>query len=489
MSKYNNSKKNNILDNTNTTRPLDNTADTHGADASWDTDYAWVSGVIGAAALIICAGWYKSADIMSRGLSIAGVRVTGDRTDTLLAAVLIISGVMILVEFVRLWRRHGRNFLQPSPLLEQREYGQLLLAGFWRFALNLCMFYLIVLLYHWAVVYGFQEGKRYYLPWFRVLDYLFTFYCWVGLPYTWLTLAYKHDPVADRKDPSKLILFVLECALYSGRRVLKAFDQQRHAIPQWTENHKKGLLSIIVKVFFAPLMTVFFCDQFPHLVNNLGYLYDLIFSDAARNYTHQRFNSDLFNISIGFIFSIDVALAWCGYVISSRWVGNHTQSAEPTSLGWLVCIFCYPPFQFYLGLYYGAPSEREVLNFSNQWLTTIFSTLMVLSYLLYMSATMWFGVRFSNLTNRGIIRKGPFAYVRHPAYASKNFAWWCVMFPVIVYNAFENAEIALLQTFGLCLMTWIYYMRAMTEERHLSSDPDYVTYREQVKYRFIPGVF
>ena len=239
-------------------------------------------------------------------------------------------------------------------------------------------------------------------------------------------------------------------------------------------------------------MTVFFAQQFPHLVNNAGYLLGgLPAAISDGSYTHTRFNNDLFNISIALIFSIDVALAWCGYVVSSRWVNNQTVTAEPTMLGWLVCICCYPPFQMFLGLYYAAPSERAVLQFPNQTVISMFTIMMVLSYIVYMAATLWFGVRFSNLTNRGIIRKGPFAYVRHPAYASKNFAWWCVMFPAIVYNAMfgvAGLKIAVLQVMGLIFMTWFYYLRAITEERHLGVDPYYQEYCKQVKYRFIPGV-
>jgi protein-S-isoprenylcysteine O-methyltransferase Ste14 len=129
------------------------------------------------------------------------------------------------------------------------------------------------------------------------------------------------------------------------------------------------------------------------------------------------------------------------------------------------------------------------LQFENQWPVTIFTAMMLMSYVVYMSATLWFGVRFSNLTNRGIIRKGPFAIIRHPAYASKNFSWWIVMFPVVVYNATHTGLwIAISQTLGLILMTYVYYLRALTEERHLSADPAYLEYCKQVRYRFIPGV-
>jgi protein-S-isoprenylcysteine O-methyltransferase Ste14 len=32
-------------------------------------------------------------------------------------------------------------------------------------------------------------------------------------------------------------------------------------------------------------------------------------------------------------------------------------------------------------------------------------------------------------------------------------------------------------------------MRAITEERHLSQDPDYIQYKKDVPYRFIPKVW
>lgn len=122
-----------------------------------------------------------------------------------------------------------------------------------------------------------------------------------------------------------------------------------------------------------------------------------------------------------------IELAWVGYTISSRWVNNSTVSTEPTILGWLVCLACYPPFQRILGVYYAAPSERDILQFSNQWIVTVFAFMMLFSYFVYMAATLWFGARFSNLTNRGIIRKGPYALIRHPAYASKNFSR-CILY-------------------------------------------------------------
>ncbi len=40
----------------------------------------------------------------------------------------------------------------------------------------------------------------------------------------------------------------------------------------------------------------------------------------------------------------------------------------------------------------------------------------------------------------------------------------------------------------MLIMSGIYYARAITEERHLSRDPEYQLYMKKVPYRFIPGV-
>lgn len=450
----------------------------------WITDRAWVSGATGALTLLVCAYWFYLTDALGKGLYIGGFQVTTNRTDTLLAALGITTVVMLTVEAIRLWRWDPQNFIRIDPDIKNGRYAHFFANALVNFGLNLGLLGLVFLFFHTAGEYGYAQNGGYYQSWFRFLDIIWYTYLIAGLPYVLLTRALKHDPEADRRDLAALFAKIL--AKMGG--VLLPKDQR----PVFEDLDKKAARALLVKAFFTPLMTVFFIQQFPHLVSNIGYMLNGI-PEALTNgiYTHARFNNDFFNISITFIFSIDVALAWCGYVTSTRWVDNQTASAEPTVLGWLVCILCYPPFnQMYLGLYYAAPGEREVLQFPSQWAITIFTAMMLLSYFVYMSATLWFGVRFSNLTNRGIIRKGPFAFIRHPAYASKNFAWWCVMFPAILYNATRSGglDIAILEIIGLVLMTWVYYLRAITEERHLGVDPYYREYCKQVRYRFIPGV-
>ena len=75
-------------------------------------------------------------------------------------------------------------------------------------------------------------------------------------------------------------------------------------------------------------------------------------------------------------------------------------------------------------------------------------------------ATVAFGLRFSNMTNRGILTRGPYAWVRHPAYAAKALSWWVLSAPFL-RGVGDTARLA--------LWTGIYVARALTEERHLDA--------------------
>lgn len=460
-------------------------------NSSWVTDYAWISGVAGAVMTLAIAAWYKAESVLQGGLIVFGHKLTETRDDSIIAALLMITFCMLLVEGVRLWMRDPSNFFNIHPKIKSGNYLVFVLECAAYYFLSLAVLATIIFLYQIINEYGFQINAAYYQVWFGIIDKLWDVWLIAGLIYIPLTRALKYDEESDKRDYG---FYLLRLALWPVSKILGSIEEKYRL----SLIDKKITLGLFVKMFFTPLMTIFFINQFPHLVNNMGYLFGDIFGQAglwsavgSGNYSNSRLNNDLFNVSISIIFAIDVALAWCGYVVASRWVDNQTVSAEPTILGWVVCLLCYPPTQVVPGWLFSPPGEKEAIYmFDSQWVITIFLIMMVASYIVYMSATLWFGTRFSNLTHRGIIRKGPFAIIRHPAYASKNFAWWCIMFPAIIYNATVNSHFipALTAFLGLILMTFMYYWRAISEERHLSADPAYHEYCKHVKYRFIPGV-
>ncbi len=445
----------------------------------WITDRAWVTGIIGALSVVAFASWYSAGNILINGVSIKGFDITLTRNDSILFALISICLLMLFAETIRLYLINRNKYFTIHPYLKKSNFIPFLLECFFHYFIYLLLIWLVIYFFHTAGEYGFKKEAAYYRVWFRFLEIVWEGYLWLGLLYVVITRAIKYDNQLDKLD---LAAFVIQSLQNLNARI---YNREHKLIESSLAKH---LRSLLVKLFFAPLMTVFFADQFPHLVNNIGYISMGLWTTIQEGlYTHKQFNSDLFNISVAFIFSVDVALAWTGYVSSSRWVGNQTVSAEPTMLGWVVCLICYPPFQMFLGLYYGAPGERDILNLNHHYLVTFFSLLMIASYFIYMWSTLCFGVRFSNLTHRGIIRSGPYSIVRHPAYASKNFAWWCIMFPAILFNLdSHNFSVAMSQILGLALMTWVYFWRALTEERHLKFDPDYQTYCNSVSYRFIP---
>jgi len=96
---------------------------------------------------------------------------------------------------------------------------------------------------------------------------------------------------------------------------------------------------------------------------------------------------------------------------------------------------------------------------------------------IFVWASVSLGFKASNLTNRGIVRSGPYQYVRHPAYVAKLMIW-------ILQGVFF-AQFGIFILLGFIV---IYVLRAWTEERHLSRDSDYLAYKQSVRWWFIPGV-
>jgi protein-S-isoprenylcysteine O-methyltransferase Ste14 len=176
------------------------------------------------------------------------------------------------------------------------------------------------------------------------------------------------------------------------------------------------------------------------------------------------------------VFFVDLLLATVGYAMTFRALDTHIRSAEPSVLGWLVALVCYEPF--FSGLF-----ERQYLHYGGNsfgsWLAPhpalrwAWAACIVALITVYVLATVAFGVRFSNLTNRGIVTNGPYRFTKHPAYVSKNLSWWLASVPFV---ASDSAPEAVRRCLLLGVINFIYFMRAKTEERHLSRDPAYVAY-------------
>lgn len=306
-----------------------------------------------------------------------------------------------------------------------------------------------------------QFSSSWYAPFFKYFLVMCGVLPLLALPYFYLGERYGRWS----NDEDELL------AAWAGYVALAGL--QRPAPGFWAAQR-----AFLVKFFFLPIMTVF-------LVGNAwgfeaGIRVALLYPNQSLMDT--GFLARLYDIAYEGMYLLDVAIAVIGYSCTLRIFDTHIRWADPTLLGWGVALACYPPFARVLDVYisYNEGGQYWSDSFSGTPVVLLLVGAVILALsAIYAMATVAFGLRFSNVTNRGILSRGPYAYVRHPAYVAKNLVWWLLSVPF-------------LHSPGACLrlLAWngLYFARAITEEQHLKKDPHYREYMEKVKYRFIPGV-
>ncbi len=292
--------------------------------------------------------------------------------------------------------------------------------------------------------------------------------------YTIIGLIYYIIIPSEKINPSKghIIFRSLKRVSKDTWHYIKNFNSPYRKSPKMEHHEKTAILFLLVKIFFLPLMLNFFYDNFSYVKNNLS-----IFKNPLSLLSVDAFNNILFPVIVGIVFLIDTSWFCFGYTFEAGFLKNKVRSVEPTIFGWAVAIICYPPFNGIFTKYVDWYANDNI-EFFTMNLTFIVRIILVFLLIVYLSATLALGTKCSNLTNRGIVTRGPYAIIRHPAYISKNLFWWVTILPVISWPAAISAS----------AWSLIYYFRAVTEEKHLLKDPEYVAYYKKVKYRFIPFI-
>lgn len=207
--------------------------------------------------------------------------------------------------------------------------------------------------------------------------------------------------------------------------------------------HKTLVLGWLVKAFFLPLM-------YGALVVTVQEVLELGLLPRFDNWIR-------WFVLVGL--SIDLTVATTGYLSTSKIFGAEIRSVDETWTGWASCLVCYAPFLYYLQI---VTAQRDTILW-NDWLQPeqplywIWATLLVCSWGIYWLSSIAFGLRFSNLTYRGLIDRGPYRYLKHPAYVSKNIYWWLYTVPLVgVHSAGDIAA----NLGGMSAISLIYYFRA-----------------------------
>lgn len=229
--------------------------------------------------------------------------------------------------------------------------------------------------------------------------------------------------------------------------------------------HKKFVLGWLIKAFFLPLMYGYFLLSGGQLLKS-G-LPDL--SNWAAWF-------------VNFGLCIDVMVATIGYFAAGQLFRSEIRSVDESWTGWIVCLMCYPPFFQHVSQVIG---QRDSLIWSD-WLNPeqplywIWGIMVVATWSTYWLSHLCFGLNFSNLTYRGLVDRGPYRFVKHPAYLSKNLYWW--LYAVPLFGAASTSDMVA-NVAGLSALNLIYYLRARTEERHLMKFPEYAEYARRIESR------
>jgi protein-S-isoprenylcysteine O-methyltransferase Ste14 len=237
--------------------------------------------------------------------------------------------------------------------------------------------------------------------------------------------------------------------------------------PRWEVNELRDfVLGFCVKGFFLPIMLSF-------LAINIEQLLKVGFSIA--NF------ADFYITVISTIYTLDVTFGAIGYLLTLRIIDAQIRTPDRTAFGWFFTLMCYPPFLTIAGKsIYSLKEERswQDVLITCPWIyvTWGFTILVLLGF--YVWATICFGCRFSNLTNRGVITFGPYRYMKHPAYFFKCTSWWFMAAP---FMSFSSVEMTVKASLLLTVKCGVYFMRARAEERHLRQDPAYLRYCEWIE--------
>jgi len=313
-----------------------------------------------------------------------------------------------------------------------------------RVAVKLFGFYMtfaIIAALYWLLP---EYRGNFYAPFWQLLEVALPVFLLATIPYFLFIDRYMSEPQDGYWHCGMALLGFIK---HSDRQLLLQY-----------------VLGWLVKAFFIPLMYVMYWRSYQYFLG-------VDFADMISS------SRNLYNFFFQFSYLVDLLFACIGYVLTVRLLDTHIRTAELTLKGWVVALICYEPFWT---LTYGTFLAYDSDNYAwGHWLGgqpvlyALWAAAIIFFLMLYAASTMTFGLRFSNLTHRGILTNGPYRYCKHPAYVSKNISWWLIAVPFIAEGSVFDAVRDCVLLLGVNV---IYYLRARTEERHLSWDPVYRQY-------------
>lgn len=396
-------------------------------------------GLVGLAALavwlLVCRQWADIADALSLPGPHAPMSGPYAAVATLLFTGTAMSLWSLLVDKVHLRPSTGIDWSRKRPVAETADVSITKLAGLWA---------------TWALIAGYYCIGRWY--WDGAYLFAMEVIGAAAVPLLLLSIPY---------------VFWLDRYLIQPRDGAWHFGAMLIGREAWDgEQVRRHGRAWAIKAFFGAFMISILPGGFAQVV--------------SADFAGMTGNPVLLGSTvIAGLFLVDVQIGTVGYILTFRPLDAHIRSGNPLLAGWLAALLCYPPFVW------GMMGRSDVLGYEVNtpgwayWmqghpaLLWAWAGLLVTLTALYAWATFAFGLRFSNLTYRGVVTNGPYRFTRHPAYLSKNLFWWLSTLPFLVTSHAMTDMVR--NTVLLGLVSAIYYWRARTEEAHLLA--------EDAKYR------
>ncbi len=398
-------------------------------------------------------------------LAILALRVFAPDIDFLIATLIVIAAAVVPVLageiFILRVHKRPRAALQPPAPPDNRRV-MVKMAG-----------YVAALAFAGGIYLFLPEYSRAFYSPFMAFAPLLAALLLVG---GWLYIDYTDRRLPEPED-GLYHLGLLVC----GR--LRACD---------TKSAGTMARSVLLRVYFLPVMYVYMSQYISMLLAD-----DTLASARSMS----QIPADAVLPAAGLfsallvaylIFAVmDVLFATIGYLASFRPLDSDIRSVDATFAGWMSCLACYFPFwelicvKAFAHEFYSNPAWY-VWFADNTVLLTVWGTLVILAMIAESSTTMCFGLRFSNLTYRGLLSSGPFRLTKHPQYIAKLTNRFLFFVPFLSLTGMAGAAT---QCAVFLLIIFIYYVRARTEENHLARYPEYVEYARWIDdhglFRFI----
>jgi protein-S-isoprenylcysteine O-methyltransferase Ste14 len=252
------------------------------------------------------------------------------------------------------------------------------------------------------------------------------------------------------------------------------------------ENEKQAMMILFVKSFFGVSCVNMLCNT---------YLPSTMWATASQ-YIHEgssitesliQYVADTGDMWLKLIFTLSTLVFTISYLTDSKILKNEIKSVDTTPLGVLSCIICYYPLTLLTTKIIAQPLSTQIPTNNTLFFAILNILIVVVNFVSLIATVRLFG-KAGNLTNRGIVTGFPYNIVRHPDYAMQIcYIILCAILISFVPTLSIDEILAL--WIGVFVWGYIYYLRAVTEERHLIKDEEYQKYVEKVKFRFIPKIF